>query len=433
VQNAIASGITFVISAGNYGEDACKFSPARVPEAITVGNVDPNNDTRNTDGPVPSNYGKCIKIFAPGVAILATGNSGPTGTSDYTGTSQAAPHVAGVAALFLQYHPTASPAAVWDAINAAADNSATPGWKGIQNAGPGSPNLLLHWAATSDGSHNGDGHSVTVDGVHYDFRGAGEFVALRDGGNFQVQVRQKPISTGAMVADDYSGLRACVSITSAVAVGMNGHRITFEGDKSVGGPAILVRVDGVRVNVDKSPIPLPGGGAVSRSKGGDTYQVIEPGGSVYLAYWWWPAQQTWTFNVSVKGTRAAEGLMGQLAYQSWLPSLPDGTPLGPKPDALHDRYLELYDQFSNAWRVTNQTALFDYADGETTGTYTVKGWPPENGPCTTPGSPQAEELPAERAAKICSQIGDATRKANCVLDVSTTGEGRFAAVYRNSQ
>ena len=175
---------------------------------------------------------------------------------------------------------------------------------------------------------------------------------------------------------------------------------------------MVQRVDGVRVNVDKNRIPLPGGGAVSRSKGEDTYQVIEPTGSVYLAYWWWPAQQTWTFNVSVKGTRASEGLMGQLAYQSWLPSLPDGTPLGPKPVLLHDRYLELYDQFSNAWRVTNQTALFDYADGETTGTYTVKGWPPENGPCTTPGSPQAEPLPAERAAKICSQIGNASQNVN---------------------
>ena len=433
VQNAIASGITFVISAGNYGEDACNFSPARVPQAITVGNVDPNNDKRNTDGPVPSNYGSCIKIFAPGVAILSTGNSGPTGTSDYTGTSQAAPHVAGVAALFLQYHPSASPAAVWDAIKSAADNMATPGWNGVQNAGAGSPNLLLHWAATSDGSHNGDPHTVTVGGVHYDFQGAGEFVALRDGGNFQVQVRQKPISTGAMVADDYSGLRACISVTSAVAVATNGHRITFEGDKLGGSPAMLVRIDGAPVNANNNRITVPGGGEISRYKGEGTYQVIEPAGRVYLAYWWWPAQQTWMFNVTVKGTKGSEGLMGQLAYQSWLPALPDGTPLGPKPVSLHDRYLELYDRFSNAWRVTDQTALFDYGKGETTGTYTVKGWPPENGPCTTPGSPRAEPLPAERAAKICSRIGDASQKANCIFDVSITGEERFAAVYRNSQ
>jgi hypothetical protein len=113
--------------------------------------------------------------------------------------------------------------------------------------------------------------------------------------------------------------------------------------------------------------------------------------------------------------------------------LPDGTPLGPKPGSLHDRYSELYDQFSNAWRVTDQTTLFDYASGETTGTYTVKGWPPESGPCATPGSPQAESVPAERAAKICSRIGDASDKANCIFDVSITGERRFADVYRTSQ
>ena len=434
VQNAIASGITFVVAAGNNGDDACNYSPARVPQAITVGNINPTNDTRNAGGSEPSNYGPCLKIFAPGVAILSTGNSSDTATSTYTGTSQASPHVAGAAALFLQYHQTASSSAVWDAINGASDNSVTPGWSGVQNAGPGSPNILLHWTATSDGSHNGDPHITTVGGVHYDFQGAGEFVALRDGGIFELQTRHKPISTAPPVADGYSGLRACVSITSAVAIRINGHRVTFEGDKLGRNPIVQVRVDGAKTVVDRNGVELPGGGTVRRSQKENTFEVVIPDGAVVnLTYYWWSDQQTWVFNITVKGTRASEGLMGRLAGQSWLPALPDGTSLGSKPASDHQRYLELYDKFSNAWRVTDNSTLFDYAAGESTATYTFASWPPENPPCRAPNSPSTEPLSTETAAKLCSSIRDPNSRSNCIFDVSTTGARGFAVIYRSSQ
>src|SRR5262249_59659706 len=74
----------------------------------------------------------------------------------FAGTSQAAPHVAGVAARFLQTQPAATPADVLAAIHAAADIASTPGWGGIGNAGAGSPNELLHWGSFNEGQIDDD-------------------------------------------------------------------------------------------------------------------------------------------------------------------------------------------------------------------------------------------------------------------------------------
>jgi subtilisin family serine protease len=132
VRNAIGSGVTFAVAAGNSGADACGFSPARVAEAITVNATD-RTDTR----PSFSNFGTCTDIFAPGVAITSAWNSGDTATNTISGTSMASPHVAGAAALWLALHPADSPAQVASGLLAAA----TPNV--VTNPGPGSPNRLL--------------------------------------------------------------------------------------------------------------------------------------------------------------------------------------------------------------------------------------------------------------------------------------------------
>nr|5WSL_A Chain A, keratinase [Meiothermus taiwanensis WR-220]5WSL_B Chain B, keratinase [Meiothermus taiwanensis WR-220]5WSL_C Chain C, keratinase [Meiothermus taiwanensis WR-220] len=133
VNNAINAGITFALAAGNSNRDACQFSPARVTAGITVG------ATTSTDARASySNYGSCLDLFAPGSSITSAWISSDTSTNTISGTSMATPHVAGVAALYLQSNPSASPATVRNAIV----GNATSGV--VSNAGRRSPNLLLY-------------------------------------------------------------------------------------------------------------------------------------------------------------------------------------------------------------------------------------------------------------------------------------------------
>jgi len=132
VRNSIRSQVTYVVAAGNGNSDAGTYSPADVSEAITVGATD-RYDSRAAF----SNYGSTVDLFAPGVGITSAWIGDDLMIATASGTSMAAPHVAGVVALYLQSHRSASPAEVRSAI---VDNS-TSGV--VINPGPESPNRLL--------------------------------------------------------------------------------------------------------------------------------------------------------------------------------------------------------------------------------------------------------------------------------------------------
>ncbi|WNV89256.1 S8 family peptidase [Umezawaea sp. Da 62-37] len=114
VRTSILSGVTYTVSAGGSNTNVANFSPARVAEALTVG-ASTITDTRASS----SNYGPGVDIYAPGQNILSAWITSDTASNTLSGTSMSAPHVAGVAARYLQFNPTATAAQVSAAIVAA--------------------------------------------------------------------------------------------------------------------------------------------------------------------------------------------------------------------------------------------------------------------------------------------------------------------------
>jgi subtilisin family serine protease len=122
VEAASDRGIVYAVSAGNFNGDACTQSPANAPSALTTGATTINDAKASF-----SNYGSCVDIFAPGENITSAWIGSSSAINTISGTSMAAPHVAGAAAIYLSSHPDASVRKVTKALKKKATNDTLTG------------------------------------------------------------------------------------------------------------------------------------------------------------------------------------------------------------------------------------------------------------------------------------------------------------------
>lgn len=303
---------------------------------------------------------------------------------------------------------------------------------------------IRRWIVGGANYTEGDPHIQTIDGVHYDFQSAGEFVLLRDL-DMEIQARQTAVPTGEPLPPNaHTGLSSCVSINTAAAVRVGPHRITYQppsqAQSNERGPEL--RIDGKLTTLRAGEIRLRSGGRVFRASAGSNLQIDTPGGTVVnITSNWWDHRRLWYININVRQSRATEGVMGAIAPNNWLPALSDGTQLGPRPASLHERYVDLYEKFESAWRVTSATSLFDYAPGTSTATFSIETWPEENptrcdvphAAGVPPGPPPQKPLDQDASAQVCGNIADENRRRNCIQDVMVTGETGFAKAYAETE
>ena len=297
----------------------------------------------------------------------------------------------------------------------------------------------LKIGAPDDGSDNGDPHIHTVDGKRYDFQAVGEFVLLRDREGMEIQTRQTPVQTANPITDPYSGLKSCVSVNTAVAARVGSHRIAYQPGQERG--QLQFYLDGKPAWLPREGLDLDGHFVSTFDAGGEIGLRVDYAQHAVLTVTplFWSSHNFWYMNVSVSHTQGDDGIMGPIPKDSWLPRLPSGATVGPMPRSLHERYVQLYRTFANAWRVTDQTSMFVYTAGTSTASFTDVDWPAEKPPCVLkpqfkiPGAPILAGMPIEKARQVCQGVTENNLHQDCVFDVATTGDEVFAKGYLIAQ
>jgi hypothetical protein len=289
-----------------------------------------------------------------------------------------------------------------------------------------------NWVRGGASTNEGDPHLRTVDGTHYDFQTAGEFTALRSADGFEVQTRQAAVATDFFPGPNpHTGLATCVSLNTAVAARVGGRRVTYQPDTADPGrpPTMTLRIDGNPTALTDAGVTIGGRARVSRTAVDGMEIAYRNGTLVTVTPGFWSSQNLWYLNVSISGSDALEGIMGAIARGSWLPALSDGTSLGPRPASLAQRYADLNVKFADSWRVTDNSSLFDYAPGQSTDDFTLRGWPKDTSPCDVPEMKPVKPLDPRIAQELCRPLLDKRRRENCEFDVVATGDRGFAETY----
>ena len=264
------------------------------------------------------------------------------------------------------------------------------------------------------GSVSGEPHLVTLDGLRFGFQAAGEFVALRSvKNNLEVQLRLVP----------WGGLET-VTVVAAAAFRVGVDRVTI----TYADP-ILLRVNGRKVDLRNRAISLEGGGVLAEKN--DVVSVIWPDLSTARISTSPMAHLDVSLRLATGHKGKVGGLLGNFDDVTENDvQLPDGNVLE-LPELSDPDYREvIYEIFRNAWAVTPEDSIFDYAEGESISTF------------DRPEIPSAiaslETLDPERrhrAEKVCDgprfTVEELYRQ--CVFDVGITGEAGFGFSALNSE